>query len=92
MDEARRVIQRLERIETLQSARAPAADLLAEVKQLLREGEAWLAAEHDGARAAGDGGVAREATSEAESALRGCRTALVGREGVVPERAESAVL
>jgi hypothetical protein len=92
VDEARRVIQRLERIETLQSARAPAADLLAEVKQLLREGEAWLAAEHDGARATGDGGAAREATSEAESVLRGCRAVLVGREGVVPEGAESAVL
>ena len=46
MDEARRVIRRLERIEAMQGARAPAADLLAEVRQLLREGEAWLAVEH----------------------------------------------
>jgi hypothetical protein len=52
VDEARTVIRRLERIETLQSEEAPAADLLAEVRQLLREGEAWLAAERSGAGSA----------------------------------------
>jgi hypothetical protein len=52
MDEARRVIERLERIEALQQAEAPAAALLAEVRQLLSDGEAWLAAEGNGADAA----------------------------------------
>lgn len=45
MDEARTVIRRLERIEALQGADAPAKELLAEVRQLLAEGEAWLSAE-----------------------------------------------
>jgi hypothetical protein len=52
MDEARRVMERLERIEALQEAEAPAAALLAEVRQLLRDGEAWLAAEGNGAEVA----------------------------------------
>lgn len=39
------MMERLERIEELQRAQAPAAALLAEVRQLLREGEAWLVAE-----------------------------------------------
>ena len=47
MDEARRVIERLERIEELRRADAPAAVLLGEVRRLLTEGEEWLAAEHD---------------------------------------------
>lgn len=46
MDEARRVIERLERIEELRRADAPAAVLLGEVRRLLAEGEEWLAAEH----------------------------------------------
>ena len=49
MDEARKVMERLERIEALQQAEAPAAALLAEVRQLLRDGEAWRAAEGSGA-------------------------------------------
>ena len=68
VDEARRVIRRLERIETLQGARAPAADLLAEVRLLLREGEAWLAAEH-GEVATADGEGGRGPTAAAEAAL-----------------------
>jgi hypothetical protein len=39
------VMERLERIEALQRADAPAAALLAEVRKLLCEGEAWLVAE-----------------------------------------------
>ena len=75
MDEARRVIRRLERIETLQGARAPAADLLAEVRQLLREGEAWLAVEHgEGASANGEAGHVQ--TAAAEAALQGCRATM----------------
>jgi hypothetical protein len=52
MEEARRVMERLERIEALQRAEAPATALLAEVRMLLRDGERWLAAEGGGAAAA----------------------------------------
>jgi len=47
MDEARRVLARLERIEALQRERALPADLLAELRALLHEAEAWARAEHD---------------------------------------------
>ena len=88
MDEARRVIRRLERIETLQGAEAPAADLLAEVRQLLREGEAWLAVEHaNGGSGGGEAGGAQ--TAAAEAALRGCRATIGGEEEVVPRGAVS---
>jgi hypothetical protein len=91
VDEARRVIQRLERIEALQSSRAPAEALLGEVRQLLREGEAWLAAEQNGCRGAAGGGVA-DLQAEAAAALDGCRTTLTEGEEVVPEKAKSAAL
>jgi hypothetical protein len=56
MDEARRVLERLERIDALRREGAPAATLLTEVRSLLAEGERWLAAEKpegiDRARAA----------------------------------------
>jgi hypothetical protein len=52
MDEARAVIHRLERIEALEREGAGPKQLLAEVRELLREGEAWLEAEGDGADAA----------------------------------------
>jgi hypothetical protein len=45
MDEARRVLERLERIERLRDDGAPAAVLLGEVRALLSEGERWLATE-----------------------------------------------
>ena len=95
MDEARKVIQRLERIEALQSARAPADELLAEVRQLLREGEAWIAAEHrhgdgPGREAAGEGGA--DATAGAAAVLEGCRASLEERREVVPEAAERAAV
>jgi hypothetical protein len=45
MDEARAVIDRLERIEALEREGARPEALLAEVRELLREGEAWIAAE-----------------------------------------------
>jgi hypothetical protein len=87
VDEARRVIRRLERIETLQGAEAPAADLLAEVRQLLREGEAWLAVEHE--RGSGDAVVGASQTAAAEAALRGCRATIGEAEEVVPRGAVS---
>ena len=53
MDEARRVLERLERIERLRDDGAPAAALLGEVRALLSEGERWLATERpDGLEAA----------------------------------------
>ena len=91
MDEARRVIRRLERIETLQGAHAPAADLLAEVRQLLREGEAWLAVEHEN-RGCGNWEAGGSQTAAAEAALRGCRATIGGGEEVVPGGAISSNL
>jgi hypothetical protein len=56
MDEARQVLERLERIDALRREGAPATTLLTEVRSLLAEGERWLAAEKpegiDRARAA----------------------------------------
>jgi hypothetical protein len=45
MEEARRVLARLERIESLDRERARPADLLAELRALLVEAEAWARAE-----------------------------------------------
>jgi hypothetical protein len=45
MDEARRVIDRLERIDRLRGDGAPAEVLLSEVRALLTDGERWLATE-----------------------------------------------
>ena len=46
MEEARRVLARLERIETLDRQRAQPGDLLAELRALMAEAEAWSRAEH----------------------------------------------
>jgi hypothetical protein len=48
MDEARRVFERLRRIDALREARANPAVVLREVRALLAEGEAWLALERPG--------------------------------------------
>ncbi len=45
MDEARKVIERLERIEALDRATASPAQLLEEVRGLLLEAEAWVRVE-----------------------------------------------
>ena len=79
MDEARKVIQRLERIEALQSARAPAEELLGEVRQLLSEGEAWLAAERGGNGNGAEGVAGGGVTGGAAAALAGCRATLAER-------------
>ena len=65
MDEARRVLERLERIDALRREGAPAADLLAEVRSLLVEGERWIAAERPGS------------VERARTALADCRDGLV---------------
>ncbi len=90
MDEARTVIRRLERIEALQGAEAPAQELLAEVRQLLAEGEAWLAAERGGVPVR-DGAWTGKANG-AEAALDGCRAKLTRRKEAMPETADSTSL
>lgn len=94
MDEARTVIRRLERIDELRNAHAPAGELLGEVRQLLEEGEAWLAAENGGVGpgVAGAAGVRTRATEAAAAALAGCRETLAPREEVVPGTAGRTVL
>jgi hypothetical protein len=65
MDEARAVLDRLERIEGLDRERASPAVLLSEVRALLIEAEAWVRAE---------GGC----TDAATAAIDRCRAALRG--------------
>ena len=48
MDEAKRVLERLERIEALTAAGAEPRALLEEVRTLLHEGECWVRAEGTG--------------------------------------------
>jgi hypothetical protein len=64
MDEARQVLERLERIDALRRDGAPAAELLAEVRSLLTEGERWMAAEK------------LESGCRARAALADCRAGL----------------
>jgi hypothetical protein len=47
MDEARAVIERLDRIDALERDGAPAPALLAELRELVREAEAWARLEQD---------------------------------------------
>jgi hypothetical protein len=47
MDEARAVIDRLERIELLERDGAPPTVLLEELRGLVREAETWARLEHD---------------------------------------------
>lgn len=75
MDEARRVLERLDRIETLHRDGAPPLALLGELQELLGEAEAWARAE--GARADG-----------AQNAVSGVRQAL--ERGIVPPTREAA--
>ncbi len=65
MDEARAVLARLERIEALERESAPASALLAELRLLVTEAEAWVRADRPGA--------------QAEDAVARCSAALEGR-------------
>ena len=47
MDEARAVLERLERIESLERVGAPPDELLAELRLLVREAEVWARRERD---------------------------------------------
>ena len=67
MDEARQVLERLERIDALRREGAPVADVLAEVRSLLAEGERWIAAERPGS------------VERARTALADCRAGLVAQ-------------
>ena len=68
MDEARKVIERLERIDELRGRGALPRELLGEIRGLLREGEEWLAAERAGAGLPG--------TERARAAIQRCRDRL----------------
>jgi hypothetical protein len=63
MEEARRVLARLERIEALDRDRALPGDLLAELRALIAEAEAWARAE-------------RTVPDEALNAVERCRELL----------------
>jgi transposase len=68
MEEARAVLARLARIEALEREDAAAPQLLAELRELVREAEAWARREQDG---------------EAIAAVDCCRAALAkGSDGV----------
>jgi hypothetical protein len=51
MEEARRVLERLARIEQLEREHAPVEELLGELRHLVREAEAWAQVECEGDRA-----------------------------------------
>jgi hypothetical protein len=55
MEEARSVLERLDRIETMRRANAGPAELLGELRDLLREAEEWVEVEggDEGAPAVG---------------------------------------
>jgi hypothetical protein len=74
VDEARAVLGRLERIEALEAAGAPAGLLLDEVRGLLADAEAWVRTERDG-------------TDLARTALERCREALRQAESGTEARA-----
>ncbi|HXV02790.1 MAG TPA: hypothetical protein VFP24_04400 [Gaiellaceae bacterium] len=52
MEEARRVLERLQRIEALERTSAPSGELLAELRTLVLEAETWLRAEPEPGAAA----------------------------------------
>jgi hypothetical protein len=73
-DESAAVLRRLERIEELDRERAPAGQLLGELRELVREAEAWARSGQPGASgeaasgrsAASSGGDATKVRGEAE--------------------------
>lgn len=69
MDEARAVLDRLERIEALDREGASPQELLDELRGLVVEAERWARRERDGAAAA---------------AVEACRSALAGADNLNP--------
>ena len=76
MDQARAVLTRLERIDALKQADAPAGVLLDEVRELLSEAEAWVVADRPGEAA--EDALTRSQKAFAEGA-RGADHALAAR-------------
>jgi hypothetical protein len=74
MEEARRVLERLERIDRLRERGGPRPVMLGEVRKLLEEGEAWIAAEPGG-------------TEHAREALDACRASVAEAGGEPTPRA-----
>jgi hypothetical protein len=66
MEEARLVLERLDRIATLDGEHASPSELLGELRELVREAESWLRTEPEPAGAV--------------EALARCRTALAAEE------------
>jgi hypothetical protein len=73
VDEADAVLTRLQRIEILDRERAHPELLLAELRELVREAEAWVRAEPTG-------------TERAEAAIDRCREALSDELATVPSQ------
>ena len=66
MEEARRVLERLARIEELERGNTASPELLGELRELVREAEAWVRAEPE--------------PEDALEAVERCRTALAENE------------
>jgi hypothetical protein len=66
MEEARRVMERLARIEALESEQAPSDQLLVELRELVREAESWLRTEPEPAGAVAALAVCRAAVAAHE--------------------------
>jgi hypothetical protein len=71
VDQARAVIDRLERIEELRRGDAPAGVLLGEVRSLLAEAEAWVEADRPGERTLEALERCREAVAAGERTAHG---------------------
>jgi Tfp pilus assembly protein PilN len=66
MEEARRVLERLARIEQLEQECAPSSELLDQLRELVREAETWLRTEPE--------------PTDAAAALARCRAALAAED------------
>lgn len=74
MEQARAVLERLERIEALRRDEAPAGVLLDEVRALLSEAEVWAEADSADARASAALERSREALAAGEQAAESAIT------------------
>ena len=74
VEQARAVLERLERIEALKRDEAPAGVLLDEVRALLAEAEAWAEADRADGHASAALEACREAFAAGEQAAEGALT------------------
>ncbi len=84
MEEAQRVFARLERIDALKRSNSESAELLGEVRCLLREGELWLRREREA------GGT--EGTERAFELIQHCQDRLSEWRGLDQQRQRTAGL